>query len=151
MSESKTGVNRSTAASKAGGAFAAVVGKVTPADALGALNLIVSATRESIQIHEVESTKREKLRTYRETEVERIRASERVLRDYFDRVFEERKETHRQLFASLDVAIKAGDTAAMQAVVGGIVEVARTSPLANLGNLAELRAAMDDPDTVFEF
>lgn len=129
----------------------AAAGKISAADALGALTQLVNATREAIQIHEVESTKREKLKTYRETEVARIQASERVLKDYFDRIFDERKETHRQLFASLDLALKSGDVAAMQTVVGGIVEVARTSPLANLGNLAELRAAMDDPDAVFEF
>jgi hypothetical protein len=39
----------------------------------------------------------------------------------------------------------------MQAIVGGIVEVARTSPLAIIGNLGELRRAMDDPNTMFEF
>lgn len=36
----------------------------------------------------------------------------------------------------------------MQTVVGGIVEVARTSPLANIGNLGDLRRAMHDPNRV---
>lgn len=137
--------------SKVGDVVFAAAGKITAADALGALTLLVNATKESIHIHEVESTKREKLNTYRETEVARIQASERVLSNYFDRIFEERRETHRQLFANLDLAMKSGDVAAVQTIVGGIVDVARTSPLANLGNLSELRAAMDDPDTVFEF
>jgi hypothetical protein len=35
--------------------------------------------------------------------------------------------------------------------LGGIVDIARTSPLAGIGNLSELRKALDDPDTVFEF
>jgi hypothetical protein len=126
-------------------------GMLSAADALNALNQLVSATRESIQIHETESTKREKLKAYRETEVERIKACERILRDYFDRVFEERRETHKRLFDGLDRALESGDVAAMQTVVGGIVEVARTSPLAIIGNLGELRRAMDDPNTVFEF
>lgn len=139
------------APSKAGRVFSAAAGKISAVDALGALTQLVDATRESIQIHEVESTKREKLKTYRETELARIQASERVLKEYFDRIFEERRETHRHLFASLDIALQSGDVAAMQTVIGGIVEVARTSPLANLGNLSELRAAMDDPDAVFEF
>ena len=64
---------------------------------LGALALLVNATRESIQIHEVESTKREKLRAYRETELARIKASEKILRDYFDRIFEERREVYTTL------------------------------------------------------
>ena len=48
-------------------------GRLSAADAL---NQLVSATRESIQVHETESTKREKLRAYRETEVARIKATE---------------------------------------------------------------------------
>jgi hypothetical protein len=81
----------------------------------------------------------------------RIKASEAILRDYFDRIFDERRETHKRLFDSLDMALRSGDVSAMQAVVGGIVEVARTSPLASISNLGDLRRAMDDPDTVFEF
>lgn len=101
--------------------------------------------------HEVEHTKREKLVTYRETEVGRIKASERILREYFDRIFEERREMHARLFESLDRALETGDVSAMQAVVGGIVEVARTSPLASIANFADLRRAMDDPNAVIEF
>lgn len=123
---------------------------LSAADVFNALNHFISATHESIQIHQTESTKREKLRTYRETEVERIKASERVLRDYFDRIFEERREANKRLFDGLDRALESGDVAAMQTFVGGIVEVARTSPLAAIGNLGELRRAMDDPNTVFE-
>lgn len=151
MSEIKSSMAAGPRRSNVGEAVAAAAGKIGSVEALGALNQLVDAARDSIQIHEIESTKREKLRAYRETEIARIQASERVLTDYFDRVFEERRETHKHLFASLDLAMKSGDVAAIQTVVGGIVEVARTSPLANLGNLAELRAAMDDPDTVFEF
>lgn len=130
-----------------------MAGKATPADALNALNAlnqIVAAARESIAIHETESTKREQAQAHRDIEVERIRASERTLRDYFDRIFAERRDIHKRLFDSLDTALASGDVAAMQTVVGGIVEVARTSPLADLGNLSELRRAMDDPDAVFE-
>jgi hypothetical protein len=75
---------------------------------------------------------------------------ESLVQDYFDREYPERPETSRQLFESLILAIQSGDVTAMQTIVGGIVEVARTSPLAGLGNIAELRRAMDDPDTIFE-
>lgn len=129
----------------------AAEGKVSLADAFSALNHLVDFVRDSIQIHQVESTKREKLKTYRETEVMRIKASEKTLQDYFDRTFGERRETNKRLFESLDRAIESGDVAAMQTVVGGIVEVARTSPLANIGNLGELRSAMHDPNATFEF
>lgn len=130
--------------------LARTAGEITGADALAALTQLVNAARESIEIHETESTKREKLRTYRETEVRRIKSSEKVLKDYFDRIFAERAATHDKLFASLDVALESGDTSALQTIVGGIIEVARTSPLEGIGNIAELKRAMEDPDTVFE-
>lgn len=130
--------------------LARMAGEITGVDALAALNQLVTAARESIEIHETERTKREKLRTYRETEVRRIKSSEKMLKQYFDQIFAERAETHRKLFAGLDVALESGDTAALQAIVGGIIEVARTSPLAGIGDMAELKRAMDDPDAVFD-
>lgn len=148
MSDQKSVAKSTPFPAKATEFVGGAVGKLNPADAFNALHQIVAVVRESIQIHEAESTKREKLKTYREIEVARIKASEKILQDYFDRVFEERRETHRRLFESLDQALESGDVAAMQAVVGGIVEIARTSPLAGLGNLGELRRAMDDPNDI---
>lgn len=130
--------------------LARMAGEITGVDALAALNQLVTVARESIEIHEIESTKREKLRTYRETEVRRIKSSEKMLKQYFDQIFTERSETHRKLFAGLDIALESGDSSALQTIVGGIVEVARTSPLAGIGDIAELKRAMEDPDAVFD-
>lgn len=132
------------------GTLARMAGEITGVDALAALNQLVTAARESIEIHQTESTKREKLRTYRETEVRRIKSSENMLKQYFDQIFAERAETHSKLFSGLDVALESGDTAALQTIVGGIVEVARTSPLAGIGDIAELKRAMEDPDAMFD-
>ncbi|MEA5055305.1 hypothetical protein [Raineyella sp.] len=151
MTEQNDAVEGTVLPPKVAGVVKNTAGALTAADALSALTTIVNAVQDSIEIHQTESTKREKLKTYRETEVRRIKAAEATLRDYFDRTFEERRETNKRLFDSLDLALKSGDVAAMQTVVGGIVDVARTSPLANIGDLGELRRAMDDPDTVFEF
>ncbi|GAB3156019.1 hypothetical protein GCM10027058_29410 [Microbacterium neimengense] len=127
-----------------------MVSEISGPDALLALTQLVNAARQSIEIHETESTKREKLKTYRETEVRRIKSSEKVLKEYFDRVFAERQDTHARLFMSLDVALEAGDTSALQSIVGGIVEVAKSSPLSGVGSITELRKAMGDPDAVFD-
>ena len=127
------------------------VERVSAADALGAFNEVVGFLRDAIQGHQTESTKREKLKTYRETEVARIKASENALRHYLDRTYEERGETHKRLFDSLDQAVATGDVPAMQAVLDGIVHLARTSPLAHIGSIGELQRAMSDPNTTFEF
>lgn len=115
-----------------------------------ALHELISATRDCIVIHEDESSKRARLEVYRATEIERIRAGETVLREYFDQVFSERKDVYQGLFARMDAALEAGDNAALSQVVLGIVNVAKTSPLAELGDLSHVRAALDDPDQVWE-
>ena len=115
-----------------------------------ALQEVVNATRECIAIHEVERSKRARLEVYRATEIERIRAGETVLREYFSQVFAERKEVYHGLFARMDAALEAGDNEALSHVVLGIVAVAKTSPLADIGDLRQVRAALDDPDQVWE-
>jgi hypothetical protein len=143
MPDKDTVLSGTTLPPKADGGFNAQA-------AYEAFNLFIRTVRDAVQTHQTESTKREQLRTQRETQIEQIRATERILRDYFDRVYAERRENHQLLFAGLDQALKTGDNAALQTVVGGIVDLARTSPLADLGNLGELRRAMEDPNTVFK-
>lgn len=125
-------------------------GKISSAEAFGSLKEIVTVVQGLVELHENQSTKREQLVTYRETQIARLQLVENTLHRYFDLTFAERRETNKRLFDSLDAAVKSGDVAAMQTVVAGIVQVAQTSPLADLGNLTGLIEAMYDPEAVFE-
>lgn len=122
----------------------------TPGEGFQALNQIVEAARECLQIHEVESTKRARIQAYEVTEVDRIKAAETILRSYFDQVFAERRQIYQELFARLDRAINEENGEVLQDVVRGIVDIARHSPLADLGDLCQIRAALDDPDQVWD-
>lgn len=126
------------------------VGKISSVEAFGSLQEIVTVVQDFVELHEKESTKREQLVTYRETQIARLQLVENALHRYFDLTFAERRENNKRLFDSLDTAVKSGDVVAMQTVVAGIVQVAQTSPLADLGNLTGLIEAMDDPEVVFE-
>lgn len=150
MADHKSGSDGAIVPVTAAEVVRGAVERVSDPEAVGALTELVGAVRETVQIWATESTKREKLKTYRETEVARIELARDTLRNYFDRIFAERRETNSRLFDSLDLALQSGDVAAMQAVVTGIVEVASTSPLADLCNITELVRAMDDPNAVFE-
>lgn len=119
-------------------------------DAFNALNQVVAAGRECIQIHEVESTKRARIRAYEATEVARIKAGEAVLKEYFEQVFAERRQTYEELFSRLDQALEQENGEVIAAVLRGIVDIARTSPLADMGDLSQIRAALDDPDQVWD-
>ena len=100
--------------------------------------------------HEVESTKRTRIRAYEETEVARIGAAEKVLQGYFEQVFAERRGNFEQLFSRLDDALEKGNGEATAVVLQSIVDIARTSTLADLGDLSQIRAALDDPDQVWD-
>ncbi|WP_193044329.1 hypothetical protein [Mycolicibacterium baixiangningiae] len=133
---------------------AKVVGRaanaVTPLQGFDALNQIVEAARECIAVHQVESTKRARLQAYETTEVARIKAAESVLKDYFAQVFAERRSNFEELFKRLDGALEANDGETVSLMVRGIVDIAKSSPLADLGDLSKIRAALDDPDQVWE-
>lgn len=115
-----------------------------------ALKQMVEAARECIQIHQVESTKRARIEAYEATEVARIRAAETVLKDYFTQVFAERRNLYGELFDRLDRALDEGNGEVLNSVVRGIVDIAKSSPLADMGDLSQVRAALDDPDQVWD-
>lgn len=120
------------------------------ADVLAALNNVVEAGREYLRLREEETTKRARIDAYRALESERIHAAERVLTDYFDHVFTERAGNFEEMWSRLDAAAEAGDDDAVRNMLGGIVQLAQTSPLSGLADLPALRAAFDDPSTVWE-
>lgn len=119
-------------------------------DGLAALNQLVDAARECITVHAVENTKQARISAYETTEVSRIKAAEGILRQYFHQAFAERRATTDALFERLDAAIEAGDSQTIGEVVKGVVDIAKSSPLADLGDLGKIRAALDDPDQVWD-
>jgi hypothetical protein len=123
---------------------------VTAAEAFSAVKQIVEIAREFVAEHDEQVTKRQQLHTYEVTEVARIKAAETTLRNYFDLVFAERRAIYQELFARMDRALDERNNEVLHSVVIGIVDLAKTSPLAELGDLSKFRAAWDDPNKVHE-
>lgn len=123
---------------------------VGAADALSALTNIVTTARECFELHEQEATARAKLQTYERTEVQRIKSAQQILSQYFDQVFVERREVYSGLFTRLDAALASGEGENVHEILRGIVDIAKESPLAQLGDLSQVRALLDDPNTVWE-
>lgn len=119
-------------------------------DALGALNNLIDGTLDYLRIREEEQTKRAKIEAYESVEVARIHEASSRLKDYFERVFSERSRTIDGLFGHLDDAMTRGDGTAATAALQGIVDLAKSSPLADMGDLTQVRKALDDPDHVWE-
>lgn len=131
-----------------------IVGKVvsagkqaTPAaNPMEALSQIV----DCVKTIQCEGTKRKRLSTYEATEIARIKAAESVLHDFLAEAFRERRKNFDEMFLRLDAALESGDGESAAVVVRGIVDIARESPLANMGDLGQIRAALDDPNQVWE-
>ncbi|MGB3287483.1 hypothetical protein [Mycolicibacter algericus] len=125
-------------------------GPLNALQGLNALNEIVGAAKECIAIQQVESTKRQQIRTYEATEVARIKEAGSVLKEYFTQVFAERRSNFEELFNRLDDALESHDGETANLMLRGIVDIAKSSPIADLGDLGQIRVALDDPDHIFE-
>lgn len=118
-------------------------------DGLNALNQLVAAAQDCIKVHAVENTKQARISAYAKTEIKRIKASEDILKAYFEQTFAERRSAFDGLFERLDVALGQGDAPAIGTVLQGIVDIARSSPIADL-DLSGIRAALSDPEQVWD-
>ncbi|ORI19591.1 hypothetical protein [Rhodococcus sp. 1168] len=119
-------------------------------DGFNALGQLIGAAQECINIYATENTKQAKIEAYAETEVAKIKAAESVLKDYFEQSFAERRSTFSELFTRLDRALDDANAEAVNSVLTSIVETAKSSPIANAGDLSQIRAALDDPSQVWE-
>ena len=119
-------------------------------DALGALNNVVDGTLDYLRLREGEQTKRAQIDAYATVEVTRIQEASTLLKDYFGQIFAERSKTIDGLFGHLDDAMTSGDAEAAATALQGIVDLAKSSPLAAMGDLTQVRRALDDPDHVWE-
>lgn len=82
--------------------------------------------------------------------VGRVRAAEATLKMYFDRVFEERRQTSDEMFVRLDQALEAGDPQMVNAVVRGLVELAQSSPLSGMEDFGKFWADYGTPENPIE-
>ncbi|WP_020112227.1 hypothetical protein [Rhodococcus sp. 114MFTsu3.1] len=125
-------------------------GPLNALDGFNALTQLVDAAQACISIHATENTKQEKVKAYAATELAKIRTAESLLANYFERSFAERRENFSALFERLDSALDQGNGEAVSLVLNTIVETAKTSPLANAGDLNQIRTVLDDPNHVWE-
>lgn len=144
--EGKIVTRAARAAGKAGVAGKAVSGT----QALSALQDVVKAGREYLVLRQQEMTKREVIHAYEILETQRIKAAETILTSYFASAFAERASNFTELLARLDAAAEAGDTHTVSEALKAIVAIAQTSPLNDLGDLSQIRGALDDPDHVWQ-
>jgi hypothetical protein len=115
------------------------------------LQQMVSAYMEYLTIAEQERTKRRDIEAWEKEAITRINAQRELLITYLDRSFDERAENFRALFGVVDNALLSGENEQLALALNSITEIAKSSPFKDLANLTSVRAALNDPNHVWEF
>jgi hypothetical protein len=115
------------------------------------LNDIVRAWTDYLQIVEEEKTKRSEIDAWGKVTIAEIEAKREFLIGYLDRSFDERAINFQSLFEAVDRAISSGDDRQLGITLNAIVDLAQSNPFKELADLSKVKAALDDPDHVWEF
>ncbi|MBD2485838.1 MULTISPECIES: hypothetical protein [Planktothrix] len=115
------------------------------------LQQLVEAYTDYLKIAEQEQTKRREIDAWEKTTVAKINTLREFLIGYLDRSFDERAKNFRSLFAVVDDAIASGNNEQLALTLNSITEIVKSSPFKELANLANVQAALDDPDHEWTF
>lgn len=121
------------------------------ADALSAINEIISAFTEYKRIAEEERTKRCEILAWEKATVDNIRAQRDLLIGYLDNSFDERSENFQNLFEGIDQAIISNNNEQLAFLLNAVVELAKSNPFNDLADLSKVKAALNDSDHTWEF
>ena len=111
--------------------------------AVDACDNLVNAWKDCKNTAEVEKTKRENIRSWRDTNIKAIEENSAILKLYLERSFQERAATIQGTFERLDQALADGNTEAVGLMMNAIVAIVKESPLAQA---RQVIADMNNPN-----
>lgn len=114
---------------------------------LVSLQIMAQTAGDVHRVAETERTRRAEIASERDLTLARLEATRVLLHEYMTRTFDERRATLDAMFSSLDRAQDNGDSGAIQQLLGGIVDIVKSSPFKDL---AEFRRRYDDPNFTLE-
>lgn len=114
------------------------------------LHEVVQAWTEYLKVSEQNKTERRDIEAWEKVTLAEIRAKRDFLVEYLDRSFDERAKNFQLLFQTADRAMLSGDNQQLGLALHAIVELAKSNPFRDLASLTTVKAALDDPDHVWE-
>ena len=111
--------------------------QMNPMSALSALNTIVQSTFDYLNTKEQHISMREEMRANRDVNLRKIEESSRILTNYLNKEYEQRKIVLEGLLSKLDTALETGNSEASEMVLSSIIGVVKINPLINLKMLNE--------------
>lgn len=125
-----------------------VEGFVNPAQCF---NEIVQAYTEYLRIAEEEKTKRLEIKAWEKVTLAEIRAKRDFLINHLEHSFDERAKNFQSLFQVVERAMTSGDNQKLGLALQAIVSLAKSSPFKELADLSNVKAALNDPEHMWEF
>lgn len=98
--------------------------------AVDAFDNLVNAWKDCKKTAEIEKTKRENIKSWRDTNVKAIEENSAILKRYLELSFRERAGIIQGTFERLDRALADGNTEAVGLMMDSIVNIVKESPLA---------------------
>ena len=114
------------------------------------LNEVVQAWTEYLRIAEEEKTKRRGIEAWEQVTLAEMKAKRDFLVGYLEHSFDERAKNFQALFQTVDQAMSSGDNQQLGLALNAIVELAKSNPFKDLADLSTVKAALNDPDHVWE-
>lgn len=113
-----------------------------------AFSLLVEAYKDYNHIKQVETTKREMIRSQRDVAINRIQAQKEILQQYLQSTFAERASNFSNMFAILDRGIASGDDKQIGVAMNMIVKQMETNPLDGINQLmsSNVMDQIENPD-----
>ncbi len=99
-------------------------------DAKSAFQGLMDSYSDYQKTKQREMTNREAIRADRDITLARIKSQKEVLELYLKETFKERRDMLNQMFKALDKGLETGDIDVINSSLGGIIAVAKESPLA---------------------
>lgn len=111
--------------------------------AFDAFDNLVNAVKDCSITAEVEQTKRENIKSWRDTNIKAIEENSAILKLYLERSFQERAATIQGTFDRLDQALADGNNEVVGLMMNAIVTIVKESPLAQA---RQVIADMNNPN-----
>lgn len=125
--------------------------KLDAKSAFSLIDSLVGHYKEMKIAIEREETLREEIRANKEIEIARIQNTTRIILDYLERSYDERKFQFENYFNLIDKALGKNDINALNVLVTGVIELSKSSPFKDIVNVAKVQKDLEDPDKVWEF
>ena len=128
-----------------------VKGIATPGDALSLVDDFVKMAGEVEKFREAQKTKRTAIEAEKDVALAKLDAQKKMLLEYLDKTFDERKLNFQKYFDVIDDALFKGNTKQLAMGLNSVNELAQSSPFKDLANIDQVGKALEDKNHEWDF